>query len=292
MKSLFTERHGGAKPRISEMLDDPCRAGLLGLIKARISEEWFGLAFPFPCQDGQVNAGSDKDKIKGRMSAYGVIWPEDWEQVEQNPTDGQVFDLIEFSFEHIAEPSAFWAHSYWNHSHYSYDQKVGRAKFEEEVNRMFERNGMAFELKQGEVTRMAPSGLQEALAQTVFQTGDMVLDGLLEDARHKFLNRDLKTRRESLEKLWDAWERLKTIEPGRDKKEQAKALLSRASAEPNLLGRLENEAIELTEIGNKFMIRHTETDKVPISESIHVDYLFQRMFAIIRLLLRGSSRGG
>ncbi|MHB1936940.1 MAG: hypothetical protein ACYCOR_10175 [Acidobacteriaceae bacterium] len=120
----------------------------------------------------------------------------------------------------------------------------------------------------------------------------MVLDELLEDARHKFLNRDLKTRRESLEKLWDAWERLKTIEPGRDKKEQAKALLSRASAEPNLLGRLENEAMELTEIGNKFMIRHTETDKVPINESIHVDYLFQRMFAIVRLLLRSSSRGG
>jgi hypothetical protein len=292
MKPLFTERHGGAKPRINEELDEPCRTGLLGLIEARISEEWFGLAFPCPCPDGQVNAGSDKDKLKGRMAAYAVIWPEDWLQAKQSPIDGQIFDLVEFSYEHIAEPNAYYAHSYWRHSHYSYDQKVGQAKFEEDVNRMFERNGIAFELKQGEVTRMAPTGLQEALAQTVFQTGDIVLDDLLEDSRHKFVNRDFKTRRESLEKLWDAWERLKTIEPGKDKRAQVKRLLAKVSTEPNFVSRLESEALELTQIGNSFMIRHTETDKIPINESAHVDYLFQRMFAIIRLLLRSSGRGG
>jgi hypothetical protein len=40
------------------------------------------------------------------------------------------------------------------------------------------------------------------------------------------------------------------------------------------------------------MIRHTETDKVPIQDSAQVDYLFQRMFSIIRLLLKASGRGG
>jgi hypothetical protein len=34
--------------------------------------------------------------------------------------------------------------------------------------------------------------------------------------------------------------------------------------------------MELTEIGNRFMVRHTETDKIPITESAHVDYLFHR----------------
>jgi len=38
----------------------------------------------------------------------------------------------------------------------------------------------------------------------------------------------LDVRRESLEKLWDAWERLKTVEPGGDKKAQAKALLDKS----------------------------------------------------------------
>ena len=40
------------------------------------------------------------------------------------------------------------------------------------------------------------------------------------------------------------------------------------------------------------MIRHAETDKVPIVESAQVDYLFHRMFASIRLILKATGRGG
>ena len=39
------------------------------------------------------------------------------------------------------------------------------------------------------------------------------------------------------------------------------------------------------------MIRHTEVDKVPIVDSHHIDYLFHRMFSIIRLLLKAGGRG-
>ncbi|MFZ0591554.1 MAG: hypothetical protein WAM39_13905 [Bryobacteraceae bacterium] len=38
------------------------------------------------------------------------------------------------------------------------------------------------------------------------------------------------------------------------------------------------------------MIRHTETDKTPIKISGHVDYLFLRMFALIRLVLHMTGR--
>jgi len=68
--------------------------------------------------------------------------------------------------------------------------------------------------------------------------------------------------------------------------------LDKAAAEPNYRALLETEAGELTKIGNSFMIRHTETTKTPITESGHTDYLFHRMFAIVRLLLRKSGRGG
>ena len=50
--------------------------------------------------------------------------------------------------------------------------------------------------------------------------------------------------------------------------------------------------LELTDIGNNFMIRHTEVGKKPITSSQDVDYLFQRMFAVVRLLLKGTGRGG
>jgi hypothetical protein len=112
------------------------------------------------------------------------------------------------------------------------------------------------------------------------------------DARHKYLNRDLKVRKESLEKLWDAWERLKTIGPGKNKAEQAQGLLTKLSLNPAFHVRIEKEAKELTDIGNSFMIRHTERNKIPITESPDVDYFFHRLFALIRLLLCTNDLGG
>jgi hypothetical protein len=76
-----------------------------------------------------------------------------------------------------------------------------------------------------------------------------------------------------------------------DKKASIKALLDKVSTEPVLRTKIDEEARELTEIGNTFMIRHTETDKIPVVESAQVDYFFHRMFAMVRLLLRATGRG-
>lgn len=188
-------------------------------------------------------------------------------------------------------PRGYYYHPFFSHDHLTYDREKGRAKFEEDINRFFERNGLAFELNEGDVERMVPMGLQEVLAATVFKTGDTELDRLLETAREKFLNRSLDVRKEGMEKLWDAWERLKTVEPGSDKKVTSKTLLDKAANEPVLRERLEIEAKELSWIGNNLMIRHTEVGKPPISGSAQVDYLFHRMFSMIRLLLKSSNRG-
>lgn len=225
-----------------------------------------------------------------------MIWPNDLRnssstgEAKSAASDGQTFDLIEFTYEHVSEPTAHDFHSFFGHSHYSYDQGLGRQNFEHDVNRIFERNGMAFQLEHGEVTRLAPMVLQEALRDTPFRTGDEILDGLLESARNRFLNRSLDVRREALEKLWDAWERLKTVEPGADERGSTKALLDKTSTEPEFRVLIEGEATELTAIGNRFMIRHTEVGKVPIVSSRHVDYLFGRMFSLVLLALKSSGR--
>jgi len=291
MKKLFTERHGEIKPQITETLDDTTRAALLNLFEARLSEEWFGFSFPDKCADGYFYAGTDTERLRQTVRGYGLFWPHDDLDIARPPSDGQVFELIEFAYEFIAEAKNPRLHSYMSHSHFDYDHDAGREKFAHDVNRIFERNGMAFKLEHGEIIRIAPAILHESLAQTVFKTGDDQLDKLLEVSREKFLNRSLDVRRESLEKLWDAWERLKTIESAKDKKASMKMLLDKAASEPTLRQRLEDEALALTEIGNTFMIRHTETNKIPMTHSEHVDYLFHRMFALVRLLLRTSGRG-
>jgi hypothetical protein len=292
-KKLFTDRQGMTAPRVKEELDADTANGLLAIIKARIGENWFGESFPTECPDGGHNTGCDTGKLSGSLKAYKVIHPWDWPSRDDAlPTDPEIFDLIEFLYEYAALPQAYDFHSFFSHDHFKYDQAAGRERFAEDINRIFARNGMAFDLVGGEVTRMAPTGLQEALAETRFQTGDKDLDRLLESAREKFLNKSLDVRREGLERLWDAWERLKTVEAGKDKLAQVTAILDKAAKEKVLRERLDVEAKELTFIGNNLMIRHTEKNKPPIEESAQVDYLFHRLFSLIRLLLKSSGRGG
>jgi hypothetical protein len=67
--------------------------------------------------------------------------------------------------------------------HYEYNQATGRKKFTDDVNRIFERNGIAYELKNGEIIRFTSAVLHESLATAAFKTGDAILDSLLETAR-------------------------------------------------------------------------------------------------------------
>lgn len=232
MKKLFTERHDATRPRVVEVLDEATRDALINIVRARMDEEWFGLTFPDKCRDGYAYAGTDFAKLQTTMAGYDLWWPRQQIDPDRPPSDGQVFDIIEFAYEYVAEAQNPQFHSYMSHSHYTYDREAGQEKFDADVNRIFERNGLAFELTRGEVSRIAPALLDDRLAQTLFRTGDAELDRLLETARKEFLNRALEVRRESLEKLWDAWERLKTLEPGKDKKVSTKALLDKVSTEP------------------------------------------------------------
>ena len=99
-------------------------------------------------------------------------------------------------------------------------------------------------------------------------------------------------RRDALDKLWDAFERIKTIEPGADKRAQAGRLLDRTTEAPKLRGFLDQEARTLTEIGNSLFIRHSETTQEPVQTLEQVDYLFHRMFSFLRLVMRATGRGG
>ncbi|MFP3608095.1 hypothetical protein SB753_40280, partial [Paraburkholderia sp. SIMBA_053] len=77
---------------------------------------------------------------------------------------------------------------------------------------IFSRNGISYELKaNGNIIRLAPEILSESLNGAIFNTPDSTLNRMLEESRDKFLHPDEAIRRESLERLWDAWERIKTV---------------------------------------------------------------------------------
>lgn len=287
----FSDRNVGPIPRTATEIDEPARRGIVGLIRTRANDGYFGLSYPDQCPDGRGPIGTDINALGDALVAHRLFNP--FENNRVLPTTLETLDLMEFAYEKIAEPRQRGFHDFFGHYHLVFAQAEGRAAFREEINRIFERNGIAFELSAiGQIQRIAPEGLREALAEVVFQTGDDALDQLLERSRARFLNRDPAVRKESLETLWDAWERLKSLEPGKDKRESTARILDRAAAEPNFRGVLETEARLLTDIGNNFMIRHAEVTKTPIADEAHVDFLFHRLFAVIRLLLKKTNRGG
>jgi hypothetical protein len=287
--NYFTDRNFRPLPRISTELNEAHRRGIVGLLRTRANDGWFGLEYPEQCPDGRGTTGTDLHALREALALHRLF---DFVDGRELPSTPEVLDLIEFACKKIAEPRIRGFHDFFGHNHLVFSQVDGRENFRNEINKVFERNGIAFELKEnGQIERIAPEGLREPLTQAVFRTGDNVLDELLERARTRFLSRDARVRRESLETLWDAWERLKSLEGG-DKRASTARVLDRAAGEPTFRQLLEDEARQLTDVGNTFMIRHVEVGKVQINDDEHVDFLFHRLFALIRLLLRKSNRGG
>lgn len=285
----FSERENGPKPRIEERLPPNVWGGIFAIVSRVLNDASFGEAFPELCEDGYGPCGYNEGLFIGTLMGEvpGILWPLD---LRAPPDDYVILDFLEFCYKYIANPIKGNYHSYFGHFHYTFNVEDGRKKFRESVNTIFSRNGIIYELtEEGRIIRLAPEGLRIQLQQSIFVSEDSDLNSLLNGARSKFLSPHLDVRKESLEKLWDAWERLKTLESS-DKKASVTILLKKTSPEANFFDRLNGEAIELTEIGNKFRIRHHETDKIPIESSAHVDYLFHRMFSLMYLILKSTNR--
>jgi hypothetical protein len=287
---LFSERERGPRARTKEEITANCWKGIVSMIRTRLDDGSFGLAYPETCPDGNAICGVNMTNFEGAVAGLALPWPPDRETI---PDTFDILDLIEFCFEKVAQVHPGSYHSFFQHYHLAFSRDEGRLSFQEEINRLFSRSSITYELDgNGYVKRLAPAVLGDALAVAMFRSGDRLLDELLETARQKFLQPKPAIRQEALEKLWDAWERIKTLEDPAHKKNSIGLMLDKASPEPNLRMALDSEAAELTRIGNNFTIRHTEVGKTEIASSEHIDYLFHRMFALIRLLLRATGRGG
>lgn len=279
----YSERVRGAEPRDVLEVTDAAWGGIVGLYRARISDGSFGRSFPEECPDGAGVAGTSEPNMRLRLCAEmpTVDWP--FSPGDKPDTD-VVFDLVEYGWRHVAAPSRHDYHSFFGHHHLSFDASPGRLSWREDVNRILRRNRIAFELDEnGQVSRLVPDPLAKDLLGTGFDTGDDTLDGLIEQAVRLFTDRHVEARRDAVEKLWDAFERAKTL-LGADKKDGAQRLLEASSSSPEFLRLIEVESRALSDVGNRFRIRHSETHVIELSDQ-ELDYLFARLFSLLWHLL-------
>lgn len=304
----FSEKEFGPKPRTNEIIDEIVWGGLVAIINLRVKDDSFGYRYPKEGDFGVNGCDREAFTLSLKAEVPAISWPL---KVDEVPPTLAILDLLEFCHRAVGKPvreimkptilSLMMPPLLDTGINYRYrlnfDSEEGQTIFREDVNRIFSINGIAYELEpNGSIVRLAPPILWESLSSSMFNTGDKELDSLLNWARTKYLDPNPIVRRESLEKLWDAWERLKTLESSAkmntsDKKKiSITILLDKASSEPKFRQELEEEAIKLTKIGNTFRIRHSETSQIQLELNENVDYLFHRLFSLIMLLLKRTNR--
>lgn len=298
----FSDKERGSTPRVHEVISPSAWGGIVAIVQSLISTGALGYRFPATCPDGAGPVGTDENSLVLAVKAEipDLLWPLkttipapgsfSWDEEPYAPHTLVILDFIQFCYQAAAKPIQLSYHRFFQHHHLSYNLETGKQEFRDNVNLIFARNAIAYELNpDGAIVRLAPTVLGESLTEALFYTGDTTLDQMLEESRRKFLDPNPAIRREAVERLWDAWERVKSLEDPSDKRQSISTLLDKAATEQNFRSMLEEEARKLTEIGNSFHIRHTEVTQTQLTDSAHVDYLFHRLFSMVQLLL--SKRG-
>ena len=298
MTDYFSDRQFGSNPRIEEKIDKVAWDGILSLIQIKIDDGSLAYGFPSHCPDGNAIDGTNVSAFSARVRAeihdlageHSFSWAPPPDSL---PSTLAILDFIQLIARNIGEPNQVGWHDFFSHHHLKLNREAGLKKFVEDINRIFSRNGLVYELSEsGAIERTVPAPMADLVKRTGYRTGDNDLDGLLDTAISRFLSPKPEARQDALEKLWDAFERLKTIEGGKDKKARATALIDRAiSADfPVFRSVVETEFKTMTKVGNELRIRHVEVGHEPVGETGEKDYLFMRLYSLVWLMLKRTWR--
>lgn len=193
MSTYYTDREYGARRPSIDTIDERLWAGLYTLIQTRIGDGSFGLRFPEQCPDGNGPCGCDEQAFR-RVLAAEVPWIEWPLSATETPETPVILDLLEFCARAVGEPIQGVYHSFFQHHHLSWDREAGLGRFVADVNMLFRRNALAFEITPaGEARRLLPAPLADTIGWMLFQTGDAETDRLLEAARRRIYRRSRKT---------------------------------------------------------------------------------------------------
>ena len=297
--SLYTERHGMRTPiertySISiiaySRLFDCCSRYF----------EYLAWKYPAECPDGNGCCGLDFEKFsedmefeiptlfrrEGRIekprSIYNVF---EAGSIDDEFDQYALIDLIEFVAQNIRDITRKSYHSFFRHDDLSFGETNEIAKkFIEEINRTFQKVGLLYQLTTNlEVERIEETAiLSEKIEKNIQTINEPGLRELLIMAVQKHKSPYPDDQKDAVEKIWDAFERLKTYYIDKKKNESADQIISDMSEGKEAYIKLFTAEFKLlTEIGNNYRIRHHETNKIDITDIRHYDYFFNRCLALI-----------
>lgn len=178
------------------------------------------------------------------------------------------FDLIELQYDLLSEDSRF--------------------AFQEAINKVLSDNHIPFQLTGRGMMEpyAAPALISPAEEKQIENISEPHLKELVQRAVELHRLPEETSRKEAVEKIWDALERLKTYYVEEPKKDSAQQLIQNISGgQEEIRTLLDEEFQKLTKIGNTFFIRHSETDQIIPADIRHYDYFFNRCLSLILLAI-------
>lgn len=213
-----------------------------------------------------------------------ICVPKDYENYDQYA----LLDLIEYFAQNIKD-----IYEHWNHPRYQNYQTIDCLdtsdkfqNFQQEINEIFAEAGVLYKLTDKKIIeRIVENSILTKQMENNFEKIDEIgIRELLKDSIELYKTPNPKARQDSVEKIWDAFERLKTYYTTLDKKRSVNKIVSNmANGNSNFIDLFDKEFRELTDIGNKYRIRHHETNKFDITDERYYDYFFNRCLSLIAL---------
>lgn len=150
-----------------------------------------------------------------------------------------------------------------------------------QMNTIFKLNSVPYKLEQGRIVSTLEIAIDPKILAEIPEKG---LKELLSEANAYYRSGNKQI---AVEKIWDAFERLKTYySPTLNKAQSADKIIDNMSnSEPNYKTLYEAEFKALTNIGNNFRIRHHETTKIDITDNRQYDYFYKRCLALVSVAI-------
>lgn len=302
--AYYTERHGMRRP-VAKTYDISIEK--YALLFHCCEKYYNNLAWKYPaqCPDGQGCCGVEYEQLRLNLRyEIPTLYRDDDDcivapSIRHNVFDGDsqpeydqyaLLDLIEFFSKNVRDVVVGGFHSYWRHHHLTcQNSRNVCAQFRDEINSIFQKTGLLYtlntDLQVERIIEDSPLTLEVETAIAAVQeagTRELLKEAIL--LHRSPYPADI---RDAVEKLWDAYERLKTYYTDLDKKESAAKIVNDVAGGVEAYSRLFNdEFFALTKIGNNFRIRHHETDKVEITDVRYYDYFFNRCLSLITLAIQ------
>lgn len=301
----YTERNGMRKPieRTYDISTDK-----YALLLDCCEKYYNNLAWKFPeqCPDGRGCCGLDEEKFNRSLKfdiptlyrdVYGKIAAPATHTdyfADEETTDKYdqfaLLDLIELFANNIHDVTTGTYHEYFGHNHLILHSSNATAiLFKDEINEIFQKTGLLYCLNDDwQIERIVEnSPLTSEIEKTIVGVKELGTRELLQEAIAYYKEPRPGNRQIAVEKMWDAFERLKSYYPAMKKNESADKVISNmAAGQPAYIELFTAEFKVLTKIGNEYRIRHHETDKIEIMDLRFYDYFFNRCLSLLALAIQ------